>query len=157
MPSKIINTMNQLIRADLTAAEINAAARGFVAFSLAKLQGQRVKLHGLIWGIALGAAVDRAEANLIISLQKGLIVNQQTSFPDVEDPSQMIFQFMHDLATSNPVPWFPAQPLFLEPGDSYALFMTIATRVPFTAPASLVMTVFGTSEAAVADDFTVNL
>lgn len=146
MPSKVINTMNQVIRAEVTAAEINAVNRPFVAFSLARLQGQRGLIHGLVWSVGVFTLADRPACTVTLQLQKGLIVSPTTGFPAEEIPAQMMFQISHDLDVSMPTPWFPARPLPLPPGDSYALFMTIAPRVAFAGGALMLMTVFGEFE-----------
>lgn len=158
MPSKIITTMNQLIRADLTAAEINGAARPFVAFALPKLSGQKALLHGMVWSALVNPA-DRANTILVIALQKGLIVSQNTLFPNEENASQMMFQYFQDGSAGTDLcdSWFPAKPLPLPSGDSYALFIEFAPRAAFANGASLSMTVFGEIVSDVSDDFTVNL
>lgn len=146
MPSRITRTMNHLVRAELTAAEINAANRGFCAFSLERLSGQKALIWGLDWSVNVQLA-DRPNCRLVMFLQRGLIVTLQNSFPAEENNDQMIFKHVHDIDTGPTVPWFPARALPLEPGDSYALVLEISPLAAFASGATLLMTVYGSMEA----------
>lgn len=156
MPSKVLHSLNQLIRTQANVAEINGASRPFVTFSLERLSGQRAKLWGVVWSIFVTAA-DRPSANAQLALQRGLIVTSNTIFPNEENVDQMIFLHLQDQNTSLEGSWFPARPLPLEPGDSYALTLTIVPRGVFANNAFLQLTVFGEIEPVTSEDLPVVL
>ena len=145
MPSQFRSTLNQLIFANFSAAEINGANRAFVAYAVPKLTGVRIMIHGVVWSINTSLA-DRPNARLALSLQRGLIITQNTTFPAAEDIPQMAFFQVHDVEVSQPAPWFPARPYPLDPGDSYGLVLALAPLAAFAGPANLYLTVFGTAE-----------
>ena len=151
MPSQFRTVLNQLIQADLTVAEVNGATRGFAAYSLPKLTGQRIKLWGLIWAAVVSPA-DRANARAQLRLQRGLIITPDTTFPAAEDANQTIFTYEVDMAIQYPEPIFPPVPYTLEPGDSYALIMTIVPLAAFASGATLALSVMGKAEAIATSD-----
>jgi hypothetical protein len=157
MPSKIIRTLNQAITSNFLAAEINAVARPFVAFSAERLNGQRVKIYGIVWSLYCGAAADRPNAGLEIILQRGLIVTASTSFPADENINQMMLHFIQDESSDLSGNIMPSAPLKLEPGDSYALYMNIVPRAAFVGNAILSLNVYGSYEAATIEETGVNL
>lgn len=150
MPNQIRSTMNQLIRAEATAAEINGATRPFVAYSLPKLQSQRALIWGVVWSV-FATAVDRPGASAQLILQRNLILEQNTPFPASEVVNEMIFLHLMDQNTDLADTWFPAKPLPLEPGNSYALVLTIVPRAAFANAAFLQLTVFGEFEPFLPD------
>jgi hypothetical protein len=156
MPSQTRSVLNQLIRADVSAAEINAASRVYAAYALPNLASQKIWIHGIVWTVAVGIP-DRPNARVQLALQRGLILTPQTSFPADEIPNQMIFQYPIDLAIQYPEPWFPATPYPLEPGDSYVLAVSIAPLAAFAGNAIIYLTVFGKAESDTKGDVTMVL
>jgi hypothetical protein len=155
MPSTVISTLNQSIRANLTAAEINVASpRGFAGYTVPRLSGQRIMIHSLIWNAIFTTFADRASVVLLLTLQRGLILTPGTVFPEAVDDSQCIFQYHQDQSSEFAGAWFPARPLPLEPGDSYGLSIQIAPiYAPVVGSASIILTVFGNAEPVpVSDD-----
>jgi hypothetical protein len=140
--------LNQLIRGDFTVAEVVVSPRPFVALQLNNLASQKVLITGIAWN-ALCAPADKANAQPILFIQRGLTVTTTTDIGAVENFEEMIIQMSLDTGDGRlyDVYTFPS-PIELESGYPYVVGLALLPRAAFVGAAILLLTVLGRQVSA---------
>lgn len=140
MPSVVKQNLNQLIQAIGTPAELVLGAPWvFAGLALDNLTAP-VYITGLIWSANVEPA-DRANARLVLSLERGLALTATTSLPAAQDVEEMIIQYV-DAERMRGMKFF-VDPLRLDAGYSYALTLSMAVFGGFANNTTLRLTVLG--------------
>lgn len=143
MPNRVKNNLDQLIVADMTAAEVNGANRVFVGVGINNLAGQEIKVAGFVYSVFCFDPTDYARLSAAqLFIQRSLTLSENTIFPASEQAEEQLFQFnfREPYARQDHM----VRPITLQASYAYAIVLNlIAPAAPVLAAIRLSLTVLG--------------
>src|SRR5262245_29778006 len=147
MAAKLTTLLNQVNRADWTAAQMNAVDRPYGAITVNTFGGQSIVLAGIDAGILCFTAADYASVfGVAVAVQRNLTPNPNISIFNQEQAEETVF---YDVMT-NTIQQFQRNygfnsPLILDPGFNYAIYIGIALSAPVAGTFRLWLNARGTT------------